>query len=120
MWLSLIFSLQYLKTHKCYDEAATQLASMVNDDGFVSIKGKTRHELWAELCELVVKNPDQISSLNVDAIVRGGTSSFPIPSPLQTAATLRNAYNYVLCSPCTYFALLALHFSPLRVLSLFF
>ncbi|XP_055624292.1 pre-mRNA-splicing factor syf1 homolog [Toxorhynchites rutilus septentrionalis] len=54
------------------DEAAQQLASIVDNENFFSKHGKSNHQLWNELCELISKNPDKVHSLNVDAIIRGG------------------------------------------------
>lgn len=54
------------------DEAAVKLAQIVNQDDFVSKHGKSNHQLWNELCDLISKNPSKIKSLNVDAIIRGG------------------------------------------------
>ena len=48
------------------------LAKCVNNPDFSSLSGKSSHQLWAELCELLSKNPTKITSLNVDAIIRGG------------------------------------------------
>lgn len=62
----------YLKTINRLDEAAVKLAAIVNKDSFVSKSGKSNHQLWNELCELASKNPKEIKSLNVDAIIRGG------------------------------------------------
>jgi pre-mRNA-splicing factor SYF1 len=45
---------------------------IVNDENFVSQHGKSKHQLWNELCELISKNPEEVHSLNVDAIIRGG------------------------------------------------
>lgn len=63
---------EYLISADRLDEAALKLAHIVNRDDFVSKKGKSNHQLWNELCELISKNPRQIKSLNVDAIIRGG------------------------------------------------
>ena len=49
-----------------------KLAQIVNQDDFVSKHGKSNHQLWNELCDLISKNPSKIKSLNVDAIIRGG------------------------------------------------
>ncbi len=49
-----------------------QLAALVNDDRFVSLEGKSKHEMWADLCTLITRRPEKITSLNVDAIIRGG------------------------------------------------
>lgn len=54
------------------DEAALVLANIVNNEHFVSQHGKSNHQLWNELCELISTNPDKVRSLNVDAIIRGG------------------------------------------------
>lgn len=66
----------YLKSIDRYDEAATKLAEIVNDEGFASKHGKTTHLLWHELCELISKNPDKVHSLKVEAIIRGGLKRF--------------------------------------------
>ncbi len=54
------------------DEASQVLARCVNNDDFVSKKGKSNHQLWNELCDMISKNPTKIQSLNVDAIIRSG------------------------------------------------
>ena len=36
------------------------MADIVNDEGFVSKEGKSRYQLWHELCELIAKNPDKV------------------------------------------------------------
>ena len=54
------------------DEAALKLASIVNDESFVSKHAKSRYQLWSELCDLICTNPDKIRSLNVEAIIREG------------------------------------------------
>ncbi len=64
--------IQYLRKIGRDDEAAVQLAALVNDDRFVSLEGKSKHELWADLCTLITRRPEKITSLNVDAIIRGG------------------------------------------------
>lgn len=62
----------YLREAERLDEAAQQLASVVDNEHFVSKHGKSNHQLWNELCELISKNPDKVHSLNIDAIIRGG------------------------------------------------
>ena len=64
--------MDYLKDQGKLDDAAVLLGKIVNDQNFVSKKGKSNHTLWHELCEMISKNPNQIKSLNVDAIIRGG------------------------------------------------
>lgn len=64
--------IEYLISIDRLDEAALKLAQIVNQDDFVSKHGKSNHQLWNELCDLISKNPCKIKSLNVDAIIRGG------------------------------------------------
>ncbi|XP_047514191.1 pre-mRNA-splicing factor syf1 homolog [Pieris napi] len=64
--------IDYLISIDKLDEAAIKLAQIVNNENFQSKHGKSNHQLWNELCELISKNPDKIHTLNVDAIIRGG------------------------------------------------
>jgi pre-mRNA-splicing factor SYF1 len=64
--------INYLVNNNRLDEAAQQLVKIVDNEHFVSKYGKSNHQLWNELCELISKNPQKITSLNVDAIIRSG------------------------------------------------
>lgn len=64
--------IDYLISINKLDEASLKMAELVNNENFQSKHGKSNHQLWNELCELISKNPDKIHSLNVDAIIRGG------------------------------------------------
>ena len=57
-------------------EAALKLAELLNKEKVVSTKGKSRHSLWMELCELVCKNPKDVKGLRVEAILRSGLRTF--------------------------------------------
>ena len=39
-----------MKSRERWNEAATKLAEVVNDEAFVSLAGKGKHALWLELC----------------------------------------------------------------------
>lgn len=67
---------RYLISIDRLDDAAVKLADVVNREHFVSKKGRTQHELWQWLCELISQNPDKITSLRVDPIIRGGLRRF--------------------------------------------
>ncbi|XP_064395800.1 pre-mRNA-splicing factor SYF1-like [Halichondria panicea] len=67
---------EYLISIGRLNEAATKLAEIVNDEKFISKEGKSKHQLWQELCVLISKNPGKISSLKVDPIIRGGIRRF--------------------------------------------
>lgn len=68
--------IEFLVESSLWQEAAERLASVLNDDQFYSIKGKTKHRLWLELCDLLTKHAKEVSGLNVDAIIRGGIRKF--------------------------------------------
>ncbi|XP_054157730.1 pre-mRNA-splicing factor syf1 homolog [Oppia nitens] len=68
--------IQYLITADRLDEAAIKLADIVNRDDFLSKAGKSKHQLWTELSELICKNPDKVHSLNVNAIIREGIKRY--------------------------------------------
>ncbi|KAL2251235.1 UNVERIFIED_CONTAM: Pre-mRNA-splicing factor SYF1 [Sesamum indicum] len=68
--------IEFLINSELWQEAAERLAGVLNDDQFFSIKGKTRHRLWLELCDLLTQHASEISGLNVDAIIRGGIRKF--------------------------------------------
>ncbi|VDO92828.1 unnamed protein product [Soboliphyme baturini] len=67
---------EYLKSIDRLDEAAQRLATIVNDEGFVSREGKTNHQLWQDLCDLIAKNPDKVTSLKVEPIIRQGIKMY--------------------------------------------
>jgi len=62
----------YLKSKSRWGEAAKRLIEIVNDEGFRSLEGKTKHDLWMELCEIITSHPDEMKSIKVEDIVRGG------------------------------------------------
>ena len=68
--------IDYLRGIGRLDEAATRMADIVNDDRFISKEGKSKYQLWSELCDLVSKNPNHIKSLNVEAIIREGINRY--------------------------------------------
>ncbi|CAN0877386.1 Pre-mRNA-splicing factor SYF1 [Linum grandiflorum] len=59
-----------------WQEASQRLAEVLNDDQFYSLKGKTKHTLWLELCDLLTRHANEVSGLNVDAIIRGGIRKY--------------------------------------------
>lgn len=52
------------------------LAKAVNDDTFVSLEGKSKHQLWLELCDIITRHPRDVTSMHVDAILRSGIRKF--------------------------------------------
>jgi hypothetical protein len=61
-----------------WGEAARRLANVLNDDTFRSIEGKSKHQLWLELCDLITKHPADVlkEGIDVDAILRGGIRKY--------------------------------------------
>ncbi|XP_010244955.1 PREDICTED: pre-mRNA-splicing factor SYF1 [Nelumbo nucifera] len=68
--------IEFLINSEKWQEAAERLAGVLNDPQFYSIKGKTKHQLWLELCDLLVNHATEVSGLKVDAIIRGGIRKF--------------------------------------------
>ncbi len=71
--------MEYLISVGEVGEAVAQLASIVDNERFVSERGASRHELWVKLCELLANHPREATSvarLPVDAIIRQGISRF--------------------------------------------
>eukprot|EP00736_Rhodelphis_marinus_P012111 Rmarinus@m.28163 len=66
----------YLKKIGQLDRAACLLHDNLNRENFVSCEGKTRHQLWYELCELIADHPEQVKSLRIEPIIRGGIKKF--------------------------------------------
>ncbi|KAF5396790.1 XPA binding protein 2 [Paragonimus heterotremus] len=58
------------------NEAVITLAEIINDDHFVSRRGRSKFQLWQQLCSLLVKNPSKVSSLKPDPIIRQGISKY--------------------------------------------
>ncbi|BBN08894.1 pre-mRNA-splicing factor SYF1 [Marchantia polymorpha subsp. ruderalis] len=68
--------IDFLLESKLWQEGAVKLAQVLNDASFQSIKGKSRHQLWLELCNLLTVHAREVSGLQVDAIIRGGIRRF--------------------------------------------
>ncbi|KAG8574312.1 hypothetical protein GDO81_009141 [Engystomops pustulosus] len=68
--------IEYLRSVDRLDEAASRLATIVNQDDFVSKEGKSNYQLWQELCTLLSQHPSSIRSLDSGAIIRGGLTRF--------------------------------------------
>ncbi|KAI7844217.1 hypothetical protein COHA_002351 [Chlorella ohadii] len=66
----------YLRIKQLWGEAARRLADVVNDEGFRSLEGKSKHQLWLELCDLVTKHPNEVKDMKVEAILRSGIRRF--------------------------------------------
>ncbi|CAF4457338.1 unnamed protein product, partial [Adineta steineri] len=64
--------IDYLKEIGNLDECAKYYVGILNNDHFTSRQGKSTHQLWNELCELVSKNPTKIKSVPVEPIIRQG------------------------------------------------
>jgi len=58
------------------DEATRRLVDIINKEDFVSKAGKSKHQLWNELCELISKNPDKVTSLKMEPIIRQGIKHY--------------------------------------------
>ncbi|PVD22082.1 hypothetical protein C0Q70_17885 [Pomacea canaliculata] len=68
--------IEYLISIGWLDEAAMRLADVINDENFVSKEGKSKHQLWNELCKLIAENPSKVTSLNIEPIIRQGLKRY--------------------------------------------
>lgn len=66
----------YLSSVGRYDEAAKLLAETASDLTIAPASGRTRHELWLELCNLVAAHPEEIKSMRVEDVLRSGIARF--------------------------------------------
>jgi pre-mRNA-splicing factor SYF1 len=56
-------------------EAVRLLTVVLNDEKFQSTQGRSRHDLWMQLCDIASKNPEKVQ-LNVEAVIRSGLKRF--------------------------------------------
>jgi pre-mRNA-splicing factor SYF1 len=68
--------IEYLKKIGLYDECAQKYLFMLNTEAFQSRHGKSKHQLWHELCELLAKNPTKIHTVRVEPILRQGIERY--------------------------------------------
>lgn len=68
--------IDYLYSKNRVDEASKLLCDIINDPNFRSVKGKTKYQLWEELCDMLCDHADQIHSVNVDAVIRDGIARY--------------------------------------------
>ena len=67
----------YLAGAGQWAEAARQLALCVQDEGFVSAKGSSKHAMWLRLCDLCAMHPEETSgSIPVAPMIRAGIRRF--------------------------------------------
>lgn len=71
---------EYLLEAGFIDEAAKELVALLEDpSGIPAASGRTRLQMWQQLCELIALHPDEVPSLKgrVEGIVRAGIERFP-------------------------------------------
>mmetsp|Transcript_13375 Transcript_13375/g.16839 ORF Transcript_13375/g.16839 Transcript_13375/m.16839 type:complete len:855 (-) Transcript_13375:34-2598(-) len=56
--------------------AAELMVTMINRNDFVSKKGKSKHQMWLQLCKILSKHPECGRTLNVEGIMRQGLEHF--------------------------------------------
>lgn len=68
--------IEYLTSREAIDEACVQLVKLVNNEEFVSMYNKSKHDFWMELCRLISKYPDKIKSINAENVIRSGIKKY--------------------------------------------
>ncbi|KAM9948615.1 hypothetical protein ACTFIT_009813 [Dictyostelium discoideum] len=68
--------IEYLIKIKEWQEVVNQLIKLLDNVKFKSIKGKSRHDHWLQLCEILSSYPKQITGVDVDSVIRSGIGKF--------------------------------------------
>ncbi|KAF2348832.1 siRNA-mediated silencing protein NRDE-2 [Trinorchestia longiramus] len=68
--------INYLISQDKLEEAAKRYEWCVNTDSFASKYGKSKYQLWSELCDLISNNPQETSLHNAEAIIRHGLQRY--------------------------------------------
>lgn len=80
--------IEYLVQEGMFNEAAFRLAKVVQDDEFSSKQGKSKHELWMQLCDVISMHAQEvisyifpphrqkIKSVKVEPIIRTGIAKY--------------------------------------------
>ena len=68
--------IEFLKECGNWNEVANHLANTVDDDNFQSLAGKSKHQMWLELCDVITKHPSEVTAVDVDSILRSGIRRF--------------------------------------------
>eukprot|EP00941_MAST-03F_sp_MAST-3F-sp1_P000143 g143.t1 len=66
----------FLLTNGQFNKAAEELSTIIMDETFISVKQKSQHDLWMDLCSIISAHPKEIVSVDVDAILRSGIKRF--------------------------------------------
>ena len=59
-----------------FAEAATHLKSCVDEASFVSSTGRSRKDLFMQLCDVLTEHPDAVDHIDVKALIRGGMETY--------------------------------------------
>jgi pre-mRNA-splicing factor SYF1 len=66
----------YMKKIGLIDECAQKYLFILNNEDIVSKYGKSKHQLWNELCEMLSTNPTKIKTIKVEPILRQGIQRY--------------------------------------------
>ena len=67
----------YLEEKEQFEEAAKQLIICLEDEKFISMAGKSKHEMWMHLCDIISTHPfEMIRAIKVEPIIRSGITRF--------------------------------------------
>lgn len=70
------YYIDYLLQSDLLEEALDLYLSILSDEGFVSVKSKTKYQLWMELCEFIAKNPTRCNFKQPEEIIRHGIRKY--------------------------------------------
>lgn len=70
------YYIDYLLKNDLLEEALDLYVKILDDEGFVSVKGKSKYQLWMELCEFIAKNPMRCNFKNPEMIIRHAITKY--------------------------------------------
>lgn len=65
-----------LETLGFYGEAADQHIKILDNPKFRSSQSKSQFQLWSEFCNLLVRHPREVGTIDVEAVLRSGIQKF--------------------------------------------
>ena len=68
--------IDYLVEAGQWNEAAQRLAQALNSASFESSQGRSKHDLWMQLCTMVSQHPKDVRSIDAEAVIRAGIVRF--------------------------------------------
>ena len=66
-------------------ESSQRLVEILNDENFVSLLNKSKHQMWLELCDLITKNVITVSEKSSSFSKETNDNNINVSTVLRTA-----------------------------------